>query len=167
MKEVDHERIRKEVEYIKGLTKQIEDRIVAACEDLFESSKNREELYITIRISCDFNKLLLDFGETPPQDEAEYVADTMRSGIDSFFLLPMTCRYVSDEAARWSFDRQAISTFRDLRAASLRRFDDLCCPSATGGEMLASLLALVHLELVFMGQTFPSFLHLHSREDQW
>ncbi len=166
-KEVDHEKIRENVEYVKAKTKEIEERIIAATEELFESSKERELLHISIRVSCDFYKFLLDFGEKPPRHEAEYVADTIRSGIDWLFLLAVHCQGIKDELVKWRFDRQATTSFRELRIACLRCFDDLCQPSATAGEMLASLLAFIHLELVFMAQTFPSNVDSNLEEDQW
>jgi hypothetical protein len=157
-KEVDSEKIRENVEYVKARTKQIEDRIVAATEDLFESPKDREDLHITIRTAYDFHKFLLDFGETPPQDEAEYVMYTIRAGFDWAFQLAWICHSISDEYTKWSFDLQVISNFRDLRVACLRRFEEMCQPSATAGEMLASLMAIVHLEFMFVAQTFPSIV---------
>jgi hypothetical protein len=167
VKELDRNKIEKDVEYVKAKPKEIEERIIATTEELFESSKERELLHISIRVSCDFHKFLLDFGETPPRDEAEFVADTIRSGIDWFYLLAFHCHGIKDELVSWRFDRQATTSFRELRIACLRCFDDLCRPSATAGEMLASLLSFIHLELVFMAQTFPSVVDLNLKEDQW
>jgi hypothetical protein len=167
VKEIDRRKIEENVEYVKAKTEEIEERIVAATEELFESSEERELLHISIGVSCDFHKFLLDFGETPPRDEAEYVADTIRSGIDWFYSLAFHCHGIKDELVNWRFDRQATTSFRELRIACLRCFDDLCRPSATAGEMLASLLAFIHLELVFMAQTFPSVVDLNLKEDQW
>jgi hypothetical protein len=161
MKEVDHQRVRENVEYVKGLTAQIEQRIVAESDDFFDTTREKEDLHITIRVACDFHKFLMDYAETPPQTEAEFVADTIRSGIDWAFLLAHSCRLFPDELAKWSFDRQDLSTFAKLRTVWLKRFEELCRPSASAGEMLASLLALVHLELVFMAQTFPSIVESH------
>lgn len=167
LKQFDRKKIEENVEYVKALTKQIEDRIVAVTEDLFESAKERELLHISIRVSCDFHKFLLDFGEKPPKDEAEYVADTIRSGIDWFYSLAFHCHGIRDDLVKWRFDRQATASFRELRIACLRCFEDLCQSSATAGEMLASLLAYIHLELVFMAQTFPSNVDSNLEEDQW
>jgi len=167
LKPFDRKKIEENVEYVKALTKQIEDRIVAVTEDLFESAKERELLHISIRVSCDFYKFLLDFGEKPPKDEAEYVADTIRSGIDWFYSLAFHCHGIRDDLVKWRFDRQATESFRELRIACLRCFEDLCRSSATAGEMLASLLAYIHLELVFMAQTFPSNVDSNLEEDQW
>ncbi|MGA7380281.1 MAG: hypothetical protein WBX03_05475 [Terriglobales bacterium] len=116
------------------------------------------ELRVTIRIACEFHQFLLNFGETPPLNEVNYVMDTIRSGMDEFFLLAQVCRVLTDEFARWNFDRQVISNFSELRTASLRRFEELTRTDASAGEQLASLLAFVHLELVFLAQNFPSVM---------
>jgi hypothetical protein len=165
--EIDRKKIEENVEYVKAKTKEIEERIIATTEELFESPKERELLHISIRVSCDFHKFLLDFGEKPPRDEAEFVADTIRSGIDWFYSLAFHCHGIRDDLAKWRFDRKATASFRELRIACLRCFDDLLRPSATAGEMLASLLAYIHLELVFMAQTFPSNVDSNLEEDQW
>ncbi len=167
VRELDRKKIEEDAEYVKAKTKEIEERILPATGDLFESPRQKEGLHVTIRIACEFHKFLLDFGDLPPRDEAEYVADTIRSGIDWFMSLASTCHYLDDELAAWSFDRQAVSNFHDLRSACMKHFEELRAPSASLGTMLACLLTLTHLELVFMAQTYPFFLHSYTKEDQW
>jgi hypothetical protein len=162
-----NEKLREVVAYVKEKTQEIENRIVAATEKLFESPKERELLHISIRVSCDFQKFLLDFGDSPPQDEAQYVADTIRSGLDWFYLLAFHCHRVRDDLATWRFDREATSNFPELRKTCLRQFEILCRPSARASEMLAALLAFVHLELVYMAQVFPSVVDSNLKADQW
>jgi len=162
-----HEKLRENVEYVQTKTREIEDRIIGATEDLFESPKERELLHISIRVSCDFHKFLLDCGDSPFRDDAEFVGDTIRSGIDWFYLLAFHCRGIRDDLANWTFDRQATSNFRELRKACLKQFEVLCSTSASAGELLGSLLAFVHLELVFMAQTFPATVDSNLIEDQW
>jgi hypothetical protein len=140
---------------------------VATTENLFESAKEREMLHVSIRVSCDFQKFLLDFGDSPPQDEAEFVADTIRSGMDWFYLLAFHCHGLRDDLSAWRFDRQATSNFPKLREACLTQFDLLCRSSATPSEMLGALLAFVHLELIFMAQVFPSVADSNLKADQW
>lgn len=165
--EISRQKIEENVAYVKARTKEIEDRIVAATEDLFGSEKERELLHISIRVSCDFHKFLLDFGDQPPRHEAEYVADTIRSGIDWFYLLAFQCHGIRDDLAKWTFERQATSNFRELRKACLKHFEILCSASASTGELLGSLLAFIHLELVFMAQTFPAVVDSNLTEGQW
>ncbi|MGB6404836.1 MAG: hypothetical protein WBF26_18495, partial [Candidatus Sulfotelmatobacter sp.] len=77
------------------------------------------------------------------------------------------CYLIREDPAKWAFDRKAASSFRDLRAACLNQFEILCQPSANAGEMLAALLSFIHLELVFMAQTFPSVVDSNLKADQW
>jgi hypothetical protein len=138
------------------LAKEIEDRIVNGSEVFFEPAASLVELRLTIRIAHDFHQFLLKFGETPPADEVTYAMDTIRSGLDQFFLLAYSCRVIGKESARWNFERSVVSTFSELRRDYLRRFEELSRSEASGGELLVSLLALVHLELTFLAQNFPS-----------
>ena len=140
VRKFDRKTIEENVEYVKARTKEINERIVAVTEDLFESDKEREFLRISIRVSCDFHKFLLDFGDVPPVYEAEFVADTIRSGIDWFYSLASHCHGIRDDLTKWNFDRQATSNFRELRKECLRLFEVLRSPSATAGELLAALL---------------------------
>jgi hypothetical protein len=140
------------------LTKQTEDLIVNGLEDFFESPEARMDLHVTVRVAYDFHRFLLDFGETPPLDEVVYVMETIRSGMDQFFSLAYSCRVVSDGVAKWNFDRQVVSSSSELRTGCLHRFEELRRPEASATELLASLLALVHLELTFLAQNFPSIV---------
>jgi hypothetical protein len=162
-----NKKVQEDVAYVKGKTQEIENHVVAVTDDLFDSAKEREMLHISIRVSCEFQKFLLDSGDDPPQDEAEYVADTIRSGMDWFYLLAFHCQSVRDDLATWRFDRQATLSFPKLRETCLRQFDILCRPSTTPGEMLASLLVFIHLELIFMAQVFPSIVDSDLKANQW
>ena len=167
VRELDRKQMEEKFAYIKAKTKEIEDRILSLAGNLFDSPQEKETLQIAIRIVCEFHKFLVDFGDAPPRYEAEYVAETIRSGLDWFLPLAITCHYLDDERAAWSFDRQAVSNFRDLRRACLARFERLCDPSAPIGATLAALLAFIHLELVFMAQTYPFFVGSYEKGDQW
>ena len=164
---VRKKKIQEDVAYVKEKTQEIETRIVAATESLFESPKEREFLHISIRVSCDFHKFLLDFGDEPPTDEAQFVADTIRSGIGWFYPLAWHCHGIGDDLAKWNFDRKETSKFRDLRAACLKRFEILLDASADASSRLAALLSFIHLELVFMAQTFPSVVDSNLKADPW
>jgi hypothetical protein len=162
-----NKKLQENVAYVKEKTQEIENRVVAATEELFESLKERELLHVSIRVSCDFHKFLLDFGDEPPTDEAEFAADTIRSGIDWFYSLAHHCHGITDDLAEWSFDRKVTSSFRDSRAACLKCFEILLDPSAKGGVILAALLAFIHLELVFMAQIFPCVVDSNLKANQW
>ena len=163
----DRKRIEEDIKYVKAKTKEIEERIIPATEDFFESEKDREDLHISIRVSCDFHKFLLDFGDTPPLEEATYVADTIRSGIDWFYLLAFDCHVISDDLVHWRFAGQATSNFIELRRECLSLFQILSSPAAAADELLGSLLSFIHLELVFMAQIFPFVVDSNLKENEW
>lgn len=136
----------------------IEDLIVAGSEGFFdEPPEIREDLHVTIRIAKDFYDFLVKFGETPPAKEIAYVMDTIRSGMDEFFALAYVCRVISTGPDTWIFDPHVHWDFPVLREKFLRGFEHLAeFPDASAVDRLASLLALTHLELVFLVQHFPS-----------
>ena len=133
----------------------IEGPIVDGSEGYFAEPELREDLHITIRIAKDFYDFLLKFGETPPAEEISYVMDTIRSGMDQFFLFAFSCRGINTEDDTWNFDRHVHWDFPELRNTFMRRFEHLVESDASAVDRLASLLALTHLELVFLGQNFP------------
>src|SRR6516225_1045298 len=137
------------------LVKRIEDRIVAGSEDFFDEPAIREDLHVTIRIAGDFYAFLVKCGEKPSAGEVTYVTDTIRSGMDEFFALAYTCKVINAERGTWAPDPHVRWDFPALREEFLRGFEQLAeSPDAT--KSLASLLALTHLELVFLAQNFPS-----------
>jgi hypothetical protein len=99
------------------------------------------------------------FGEEPPLKETAYVMDTIRSGLDCFFDLAYVCRVINTGPDTWRLDPYVPSGFPELRQKFLRDFDSLAESSEANAVVrLASLLALTHLELLFLAQRFPSAL---------
>lgn len=144
----------------------IEELIVAGSEGFFEERELRKDLHVTIRIARDFYDFLVKFGEEPHPKETAYVMDTIRSGIDCFFDLAYVCRVINTGPDTWSFDPHLHSGFPELRQKFLRDFESLAeSPDANAADRLATLLALTHLELVFLGQHFPSAILWHSAPD--
>ena len=151
------------------LAKQIEEAIVAGSEDLFDSPSDRENLRVTVRIARDFYNFLVEHGETPPASEVTYVMDTIRSGMDWFFPLAHACTAINTPRPTWNFDAHRNWDFPSLRQDFLRRFESLSNGPDTGApEKLAQLLALTHLQLVFLAQHFPStmFREIHEAVDR-
>lgn len=131
----------------------IEDQIVKGSEDFF---KEDCDLHVTIRIAHDFYKFLERFGEKPPMREITYVSDTIRSGMDQFFLLADSCTVINVDDDNWRFPMHASGDFPALRHRFLNGFERLAnSPDAGAAQMLSWLLELTHLELVFMALHFP------------
>ncbi len=141
---------------------QIEDAIVAGSE-LHET--NREDLHVTIRIARDFYDFLVKYGESPNGEQIDYMAGTIRSGIDEFYLLAYGCRSVVRDNATWKFDPHEHWDFSALREGFMRGFEHLADPDVSTADRLASLLSLTHLELVFLARHFPSAIFAERASD--
>ncbi len=135
------------------LIHQIEDPIVQQSEGYFEADS---DLHVTIRITVDFFHFLSTHQEMPSTDEVDYMCGTIRSGMDMFFLLAYSCNAIDTDSRTWAFDCEMPVTYKDLRASFLSRFEHVVRPELSAPDRLACLLALVHLELVFIAQHFPS-----------
>ncbi len=138
------------------LVEQIESFIKKDTDDFFEEPEIRDDLHVTIRIAKDFYDFLKRYDDNPPTTEIDYIMGTIRSGLDHFFSLAYICAIINTGSRAWSFDRQAQWDFVQLRNKFMRDFDSLAASMPTSTiDKLASLLVLVHLELVFMAQHFP------------
>lgn len=139
------------------VVKHIEDQILAGSEGFFDEPNIREDLHVTMRIARDFHDFLVNSGERPSAREVAYVTNTIRSGMDEFFALAYICKVINTGRDTWKFDPQARWDFPTLREKFLRGFERLVGSIDAGtDERLALLLALTHLEIVFLAQHFPS-----------
>ena len=149
---------------------QIENAIVAGTEDLFDHanirdnlrSTSREDLHVTIRIAMDFYDFLTKHGESPTAEQIDYMAGTIRSGIDEFYLLAYSCRSVVCCGETNDFDPHEHWNFPTLRERFMRGFEHLDDPEVAAVDKLASLFALTHLELVFIAWNFPSAIFVQT-----
>jgi hypothetical protein len=137
----------------------IEDLIVCGAEGFFDGpGSHRMDLHVTIRIAFDFHKYLSSATDSLVVENVRYMMDTIRSGMDQFFLLGYSCSAINVGGDVWRFDHEVPRSFQELREAFMRRFDNLIAPESSAIDRLASLLALTHLELVFLAQHFPCIL---------
>jgi hypothetical protein len=140
----------------------IEDAIVAGS-DLHGTY--REDLHVTIRIARDFYEFLVKHGETPNGEQIDYMAGTIRSGIDEFYLLAYACRSIVRDNETWKFDPHEHWDFSVLREGFMRGFEHLADPDVSTADRLASLFTLTHLELVFLARHFPSAIFADRASD--
>jgi hypothetical protein len=83
--------------------------------------------------------------------------DTIRSGTDWFFKLADLARSLTREEIPGTLTRTCIWDFPALREKFLRNFEHLAGSfDMSVVQRLASVLALTHLELVFLAPHFPS-----------
>ena len=69
---------------IDAMKAQMTAIIVRDSDGSFDEPKESEKLQITIRIACEFFMFLQQSNEVPELREAEYMAGTIRSGLDWF-----------------------------------------------------------------------------------
>jgi hypothetical protein len=141
---------------------QIEDAIVAAS-DLHGT--NRDDLHVTIRIAKDFYDFLVKYGDSPDGDQIDYMAGTIRSGMDEFYLLAYGCRSIVRGSEGGSFDPHVHSDFPALRERFMREFEHFTDPNMCVADGLATLFLLTHLELVFLARHFPSAIFADRASD--
>lgn len=132
---------------------EIENAILADSGDWFDQT--RDDLHVTIRIANDFYNFLVKFGESPSAYEIAYMMDTIRSGIDEFYLLAFGCQSMGLGGSAASVGLPSRLEFPDLREQFMLRFQHIDDPDLSLIEKMNSLFALTHLELLFLAQNFP------------
>ncbi len=141
---------------------QIEDAISAGSE---LHSTYRNDLHVTIRIAKDFYDFLAKHRDAPDGEQIDYMAGTIRSGIDEFYLLAYGCRGIIKDEANWNLDPQEQWNFPVLRERFMKTFEHLVEPDLRASERLTSLFVLTHLELVFLALYFPFAIFAESASD--
>ncbi len=138
-----------------GFVDRIEGLIVKETEDLFEGEQDRDTLRNSIRIAYEFHEFLESFGNAPPLDEVNYVIGTIRSGIDDFFTLAHRCVIIDTDRSTWAFEKDPQWSFPRLRTTFFNHFKTLKAAETKAVDRLASLLVLIHLQLMFLSWHFP------------
>lgn len=131
--------------------------VVRDAEGFFDDPKENEDLQITVRIACEFFVFLRESKDVPDLDEAEYMAGTIRSGMDWFFSMAQTGGILSGLELQGGFGPKLPSTFSELRASYNSAFHQVL-ESSHSIKALGLLLSLVQMMLLFMTVYFPSFL---------
>jgi hypothetical protein len=135
--------------------------IVRDSEGFFADPKQSEDLQITVRIACEFFIFLQQSNDVPELDEAEYMAGTIRSGMDWFFSMAQTGRILTGLELQRGFGPKLPSTFSELKASYASAFDQVL-ESASSIKAMGLLLSLIQMMLLFMTVYFPSFLSFSS-----
>jgi hypothetical protein len=130
-------------------------------EGFFDDPKEREGLQITVRIACEFFAFLQQSNEVPELREAEYMAGTIRSGLDWFFSMAQTGGVLTGLELKSGFGPKLPSTFSELKASYEAVFHQVL-ESTHSIKALGLLLSLVQMMFLFMSAYFPSFLSFSS-----
>ena len=138
--------------------------ILRQSENVFNEPEDRAVLQNTIRIACEFFIFLKAIDESPELSEAEYMADTIRSGIDDFYSMAQWGRILSGLEVRKGFAQNMPTTLTEMKKSYDSIFQQLAHAAAPSAKAVGLLLSLAQLMLLFMTVHFPSFLSFDSSE---
>ncbi len=135
--------------------------ILRDSEGFFDDPKESEDLQVTVRIACEFFVFLQQSNDVPEWDEADYMAGTIRSGMDWFFSIAHTGRILTGLKLQSGFGPKLPSTFPELKASYASVFHQVL-ESTHSIKAIGLLLSLVQMMFLFMTVYFPSFLSFSS-----
>lgn len=145
------------------LQAQIKTIILRQSETFFEEPEDLAVLQNTIRIACEFFVFLKGIGGSPELSDAEYMADTIRSGIDDFHRMDHWGRILSGLELRKDFAENMPRTLMEMKKMYDSIFQQLT-HSTSCAKGVGLLLSLAQLMLLFMTAHFPSFLSFGDSE---
>jgi len=145
------------------LKAQIETVILRDSEDFFDEPEDLAVLRNAIRIACEFFDFLKRTDGTPELSEAEYMAGTIRSGIDNFYAMAQWGRILTGLELRKGFAQNMLSTLIEIKKMYDSIFQQLTL-STSSAKGVGLLLSLVQIMLLFMTAYFPSFLSFSGSE---
>jgi hypothetical protein len=146
---------------IDAMKAQMTAIIVRDSEGFFDDPKEREDLQITVRIACEFFVFLQQSNDVPELGEVEYMAGTIRSGLDWFFSMAQTGSVLTGLKLQHGFGPNLPHTFSELKASYESVFHQVL-ESAHSIKALGLLLSLIQMMFLFMTVYFPSFLSFSS-----
>lgn len=141
---------------LDAMQDQIKGIILRDSEGFFDDLKESEDLQITVRIACEFFVFLQQSKEVPELSEAEYMAGTIRSGLDWFFSMAQTGGILTGLKLQSGFGPKLPSTFPELRASYNSVFHQVL-ESTHSAKAIGLLLSLAQMMFLFMTVYFPSF----------
>jgi hypothetical protein len=147
------------------LKAQIKTVILRDSEDFFDEPEDFAVLQNTIRIACEFSDFLKGTDGTPELSDAEYMADTIRSGIDDFYRMAQWGGILSVLKLRKGFGQNVPSTLSEMKELYDSIFRQLSqCTSSVNSVGL--LLSLQQIIVLFMTIYFPWFLSFSGSESR-
>jgi hypothetical protein len=146
---------------IDAMKEQMTAIIARDSEGFFDDSKWSEDLQNTVRIACEFFVFLQQSNDVPELGEAEYMAGTIRSGMDPFFSMAHTGNILTGLKLQRGFGPKLPGTFSELKASYQSVFHQVL-ESTHSIKAMGLLLSLVQMMFLFMTVYFPSFLSFSS-----
>jgi hypothetical protein len=144
---------------VDELRDQIEGIILRGARDFFDAAEDRSALEVTVRICCEFYEFLTNAGDEPDSSDANYMASTIRSGIEEYFTLEQYGRVLSGLKLQQGFAGKLPQTLDELKTEYEAIFQQVldCEVSAQAFGLLLSLTKLMLLFLTVYFQSFQSY----------
>jgi hypothetical protein len=134
--------------------------LVRDSEGLFDVPDDRAALQVTVRIACEFF-VFLQSHDVPELSEAEYMAETIRSGMVWFFPMAWTGGILTGLRLQQGFGPKLPNTLSEMQASYESVFHQLL-EATHSAQAIGLLLSLVQKMLLFMAVYFPAFLSFSS-----
>ena len=144
---------------VDELREEIEATILRGADDFFDAPEDRSALEVTVRICCEFYDFLMRAGDSPDSSDANYMASTIRSGIEEYFTLEQYGRVLGGLKLQQGFSGKLPQSYIELKTeyeALFQRVLD-CEISAEAFGLLLSLTKLMLLFLTVYFQSFESY----------
>ncbi len=146
---------------VDELREEIEAIILRGADDFFDAPEDRSALEVTVRICCEFYDFLTHAADPPDSSDANYIASTIRSGMEEYFTLEQYGRVLSGLKLQQGFSDSVKlpQTFAGLKAEYEAIFQQVldCDVSAKAFGLLLSLTKLMLLFLTVYFQSFQSY----------
>jgi hypothetical protein len=112
-----------------------------------------KDIRVSVRTSRDLYDFLTKWPSNAPQAETEYLVNTVRSGIDSFFAIALLFR-ILDTTDITIHSWKTAAGFMRLRHEYLKEFENLSKSGLTFARRLAGLVMLCQAQLIFLADNF-------------
>ena len=146
---------------VDELRDHIEGVILREAEEFFDAAEDRSALEVTVRICCEFYEFLMNARGEPDSSDANYMASTIRSGMEEYFTLEQYGRVLSGLKLQQGFlnSSKLPQTFGELKTEYEAIFQQVldCEVSAKAFGLLLSLTKLMLLFLTVYFQSFESY----------
>jgi hypothetical protein len=143
---------------VDELREEIEAIILRGADEFFDAPEDRSALEVAVRICCEFYDFLMRAEDPPDSSDANYMASTIRSGMDEYFTLEQYGRVLSGLKLQEGFSGsdQLPQTFSELKTKYEAIFQQVL-GSDVSAKAFGLLLSLTKLMLLFLTVYFQSF----------
>jgi hypothetical protein len=141
---------------VDELREEIEAIILRGSAGFFDEAEDRSALEVTVRVCCEFFDFLMRCGDAADSSDANYMASTIRSGMDEYFTMEQYGRTWNGLKLQEGFAGKLPQTFAELKKEYVAIFQQVL-DCEVSGKAFGLLLSLTRLMLLFLTVYFQSF----------